>query len=110
MKRHSTLIVSITLALAGAMISLPARADDLAKSGRDILAKSQGAVVTVKLAIKQSVSMGGRENKSESKTETTGTVVDPSGLTVVSLATTDPSSTVKDAYAHAIAARGGDMS
>jgi hypothetical protein len=64
----------------------------------------------VKLAIKQSVSMGGRENKSESKTETTGTVIDPSGLTVVSLATTDPSSTVKDAYARAIAARGGDMS
>src|ERR1700690_2334388 len=107
MKRHILLVLSSALALAGAMVSLPAEADDLAKSGRDILAKSQGAVVTVKLAIKQSVSMGGRENKSESKTETTGTIVDPSGLTVVSLATTDPSSAVKDAYARAITARGG---
>ncbi|HTS16530.1 MAG TPA: serine protease, partial [Verrucomicrobiae bacterium] len=80
------------------------------KAGRDVLGKNQAAVVTVKLAIKQSMSMGGRESKSESKTETTGTVIDPSGLTVVSLATTDPSSTVKEAYARAIAARGGDMS
>ena len=79
MKKHIAWVLSITLAATGAMMSLPARADDLAKSGRDILAKSQGAVVTVKLAIKQSVSMGGRENKSETKTETTGTVIDPSG-------------------------------
>src|SRR5271154_2655169 len=98
MKKQITLVLSMAFAAASAMVSLPAHADDLAKTGRDILAKSQGAVVTVKLAIKQSVSMGGRENKSESKTETTGTVVDSSGLTVVSLATTDPSSTVKDAY------------
>src|SRR5271154_1773701 len=98
MKKHIALIFSITFVLTGALVSLSARADDMAKAGRDILAKSQGAVVTVKLAIKQSVSMGGRENKSESKTETTGTVIDSSGLTVVSLATTDPSSTVKDAY------------
>src|SRR5437899_2682910 len=56
------------------------------------------------------MSMGGRDQKSESKTDTTGTVIDPSGLTVVSLATTDPGSMVKDAYARAIAARGGDMS
>jgi hypothetical protein len=110
MKKHITLVLSITLAVGCATVSLPPQADNLAKSGRDILAKSQGAVVAVKLAIKQSVSMGGRESKSESKTETTGTVIDPSGLTVVSLATTDPSSTVKDAYARAIAARGGDMS
>jgi hypothetical protein len=110
MKKHTPLALSITLAATCAMVSLSARADDLAKSGRDILGKSQGAVVTVKLAIKQSVSMGGRENKSESKTETTGTVIDPSGLTVVSLATTDPSSTVKEAYARAITARGGDLS
>jgi S1-C subfamily serine protease len=108
MKRHFSLIVS--LALATALAGFTARADDAAKSGRDILAKSQGAVVTVKLAIKQSMSFGGRDSKTESKTETTGTIIDPSGLTVVSLATTDPSSTVKDTYARAIAARGGDMS
>jgi hypothetical protein len=104
MRRYVTLILALALA------SFTAWADDATKSGRDILAKSQGAVVTVKLAIKQSMSFSGRDSKSESKTETTGTVIDPSGLTVVSLATTDPSSTVKDAYARAITARGGDMS
>ncbi len=106
MKKHFTWIVCLALAA----VSFTARADEAAKAGRDVLAKSQGAVVTVKLAIKQSMSMGGRDSKSESKTDTTGTVIDPSGLTVVSLATTDPGSMVKDAYARAIAARGGDMS
>jgi trypsin-like peptidase len=106
MKKHITWMLSVTLAL----IVATARADDAAKAGRDILAKSQSAVVAVKLSIKQSVSMSGRDSKSETKTETTGTVIDPSGLTVVSLATTDPSTAMKDAYARAMAARGGDMS
>ncbi|MGA2138692.1 MAG: serine protease [Verrucomicrobiia bacterium] len=106
MNKHFTLIVSLALAIG----PFAARADDAAKSGRDILAKSQGAVVTVKLAIKQSMSFNGRDQKSETKTETTGTIIDPSGLTVVSLATTDPGSTVRDTYTRAIAARGGDMS
>jgi hypothetical protein len=109
MKNHSMRIVMLAIATAVVMAAT-AWADDLAGIGREILAKHQDAVVAVKLAIKQSVSMGGRENKSESKTATTGTVIDPSGLTVVSLAATDPSSTIKDAYARAIAARGGDMS
>jgi hypothetical protein len=56
------------------------------------------------------MSMGGRDQKSESKTETTGTVIDSSGLTVVSLTTTDPGSAMKDTYARAMAARGADMS
>jgi hypothetical protein len=110
MKKHFTLILSVALAAFGGLTAFSARADDAAKSGREILAKCQQAVVTVKLAIKQSISMGGRDSKSESKTETTGTVIDPSGLTVVSLATTDPGSAMKDTYARAMAARGADMS
>ncbi len=110
MKRQITLILSLTLAGFGGWTVFPAQAEDAAKSGREILAKCQQAVVTVKLAIKQSMSMGGHDSKSESKTETTGTVIDPSGLTVVSLATTDPGSAVKDSYTRAMAARGADMS
>lgn len=109
MKKHCPLILSLALAVLGGL-TVVARADDAAKSGRDVLAKYQNAVVSVKLAIKQSISVGGRDSKSETKTETTGTIIDPSGLTVVSLATTDPSSAMKDTYARAIAARGGDMS
>jgi hypothetical protein len=92
------------------LIALPARADDAAKAGRAVLAKCQDAVVTVRLAIKQSMSFGGRDSKSESKTETTGTMIDPSGLTVVSLTTTDPGNAMKETYARAIAARGGNPS
>jgi hypothetical protein len=107
MKQSVLVFVCLAVGMIGAR---PAGADDAAQAGRDILAKYQSAVVTVKLAIKQSMSMGGRESKNDSKVETTGTVVDPSGLTVVSLMTTDPGSVVKDAYARAMAARGGDPS
>ncbi len=110
MKRHFTLILSMAFAVLGGWTALPVRADDAAKSGREILAKYQQAVVTVKLAIKQSISMGGHDQKSESKTETTGTVIDASGLTVVSLSVTDPSSAMKDTYTRMITARGGDVS
>ena len=110
MKRHFTSVLFVALAVVGGSTAFPARADDAAKSGREILAKCQQAVVTVKLAIKQSVSMSGHDQKSESKTETTGTVIDASGLTVVSLSVTDPSSAMKDTYARMITARGGDIS
>lgn len=100
----------MALAVVGGSAAFPARADDAAKSGREILARCQQAVVTVKLAIKQSVSMSGHDQKSETKTETTGTVIDASGLTVVSLSVTDPSSAMKDTYTRMIAARGGDIS
>lgn len=104
--KHGILILFMTLAVA----TFTTQADEAAKSGREILAKCQDAVVTVRLAIKQSMSMGGRDSKSESKIETTGTIIDPSGLTVVSLTTTDPGNAMKESYARAMAARGGDPS
>jgi len=100
----------LVLLVALAIMTPTGQADEAAKSGRAILAKCQNAVVTVRLAIKQSMSVGGRDSKSESKIETTGTMIDASGLTVVSLTTTDPGNAMKDAYARAIAARGGDAS
>jgi S1-C subfamily serine protease len=108
--RPSVLNLLMTLAVAVAWITLPAQADDAAKSGREILLKCRDAVVTVKLSLKQSISMGGHDSKSESKIETTGTIIDPSGLTVLSLTTTDPGSAMKDAYTRALSARGGDVS
>ncbi len=107
MKTKSGILI---LFAALAMTTHSVLADEAAKSGRAILAKCQDAVVTVRLAIKQSMSMGGRDSKSESKVETTGTMIDSSGLTVVSLTTTDPGNAMKEAYARAMAARGGDPS
>jgi len=69
-------------------------ADASAVAGRAILARNQDAVITVKVVIK--ASFGGREGTRETKNETIGTVVDPSGLTVISLSSIDPYSMVAD--------------
>ena len=78
------------LTLAGAAL-----ADDGAVAGRKILAKNQDAVVTVRLVVSYNVSYGGRDQQSESKTDAVGTVIDPGGLTVISLTTIDPSAMIK---------------
>ena len=86
---HLTGFVALVLAL-----TLAARADDeIAVKGREIFEKYQHATVTVQLVLKSKMSMpgfGGRSN--ESKQEATGTTIDPSGLTVLSLSATDPGS------------------
>ena len=70
-------------------------ADDAADAGRKVLSRYQDAVVTVKLVVSLSVSLGARDQQSESKTEAVGTIIDPSGLTVISLSTIDPSAMMK---------------
>ena len=72
--------------------SMPlARADEIAEKGRAIFKKNQLAVVTVQLVLKSRVSIPGRGGDSnETRQDATGTVIDPSGLTVLSLSSTDP--------------------
>ncbi|GMW02858.1 MAG: hypothetical protein AMXMBFR84_39940 [Candidatus Hydrogenedentota bacterium] len=66
-------------------------ADDIAQAGRAVLDKNKPAVVTLKIVIKQQFSMPGSGSMDEESTaEVTGTVVDPSGLTVTALSQTDP--------------------
>ncbi len=79
--------------LSVALTCLPGvtRADDIAEKGRAILARNQHAVVTVQLVLKSKFSVSGAGGQStENRTDVTGTVVDPSGLTVLSLSVTDP--------------------
>ena len=79
-------------ALAAAVL-LPAvlagvsRADDLAEKGRDIFNKNQHGVVTVQVVLKATAPSG---RSSEAKQDLTGTVLDPSGLTVLALSACDP--------------------
>lgn len=69
------------------------RADEAAVAGRDLLKKYENAVLTIKLVINQAMSYGGRQGrKQEEKSEVTGTVINDSGLIVVSLSATDPAS------------------
>jgi hypothetical protein len=91
MNRFATLLTAILFAT----LPLPAFADDAAEAGRRVLSKNQDAVVTVKLVVAYSVSYSGRDQQSESKTEAVGTVIDPSGLTVISLTAIDPSAMLK---------------
>jgi len=68
-----------------------AGADELAEKGRDIFEKNQRAVVTVQVVQKVSYSASGRaSNPNETKQDITGTVVEPTGLTVLALSAADP--------------------
>src|ERR1041385_952300 len=79
------------LFLLFAALATPCHADDLAEKGRAIFKKNQHAVVTVQIVLKSKFSMGGQGGQStESRQDVTGTVIDPSGLTVLSLSATDP--------------------
>jgi hypothetical protein len=64
---------------------------DAVIKGREIFDKYKSAVVTVQLVIKQRFSREGMSSQeNEEKTEATGTMIDPTGLTVMSLLAVDP--------------------
>lgn len=91
MRFHSHVVAMLAWGLL-TFTAFPALADEAAVKGRKILADHKFAVVTVQLVLKQQMSMPGRSSRdNEMKTETTGTVISPEGLTVVSLSVTDPS-------------------
>jgi len=68
-----------------------ARADDLKSTARSIAQKTQKAIVTARLVVK--ISTG--ENEVEQKIEIAGTMIDASGLTVVSATQVDPTAAVQ---------------
>src|SRR5689334_15900613 len=86
MRFHLSLTVA-ALMLASGLCSATFAADDFAAKGRELFKKNQHAVVTVQVVIKTS-GTGGRSR--ESKQDLTGSVVDPSGLTVLALSACDP--------------------
>lgn len=71
--------------------TLAAQASDEATAGREIINKWQDVIVTVRLVSKTRMTMEGREvNKTEDKLEVPATVIDPSGLCVLSFSATSP--------------------
>ena len=67
------------------------RAQDNRVAARDLVKKWQDAIVNVRVVVKMRMSMGGREMQSSDDTiEVVGTVIDPGGLTVVSLSSINP--------------------
>jgi hypothetical protein len=83
---------AVVVALVGAA-GLAAGAEDVRTMARGLLEKHSGAVVTVKLVLKRRVVVQGQERgSSESQVEILGTVISPTGLTVVADSDSDPSS------------------
>jgi hypothetical protein len=74
-----------------AMAARTAPAVDEAVAGREIINKWQNVIVTVKLIAKIRMVVEGKEmEKMENKVETVATVIDPSGLAVLSLTSISP--------------------
>ncbi len=77
--------------LAFVLWAAPAAAQADRAAYRDVAKKWQAAIVNVRVSLKVRMSLGGREVQSMDDTvEAVGTVIDPSGLTVMSLTSLDP--------------------
>src|SRR6516225_6723735 len=75
-------------------------ADDLSEKGREVFKKNSHSVVTVQIVVKSKFSMGGMGGQAnESRQDVTGTLIDVSGLTVLSLAATDPAQMMQNVFA-----------
>jgi hypothetical protein len=73
------------------LFSTAASAQENRAAARDLVKKWQDAIVNVRVVVKIRMSMGGREMQSNDDTiEAVGTVIDPGGLTVVSLSSINP--------------------
>jgi S1-C subfamily serine protease len=93
--------LNLSILVAAALLGLRfvSPADEVSEKGREIFKKNQNAVVTVQLVQKMTSSSSGRAGESqEAKQDITGTVVDPSGLTVLALSSTDPTEMYRRMY------------
>ena len=91
--------LSLSVAASLLALSFTSPADEVATKGREIFTKQQHAVVTVQLVQKVTYSASGRAGQSqEIKQDLTGTVLDPSGLTVMALSSVDPTEMSRRMY------------
>jgi Trypsin-like peptidase domain len=82
---------TLTLLLCAAFLITSLAAQDNRSAAREVVKKWQEAVVNVRVVLKMRMSMGGREMQaSDDPVDTVGTVIDPAGLTVLSLGALNP--------------------
>jgi S1-C subfamily serine protease len=82
---------TLTIAACVGLLSVAPSAQDGRAAARDVVKKWQAAVVNVRVVLKMRMSMGGREMQaSDDPVDAVGTVIDPSGLTVMSLGSLNP--------------------
>jgi S1-C subfamily serine protease len=81
----------LTIVAIGFTLAAGTAAQDNRAAGREIVKKWQAAIVNVRVVLKTRMSVGGREMQStDDSIDTVGTVIDPSGLTVLSLGSLNP--------------------
>jgi hypothetical protein len=78
----------------------------IGEKARATAAKLEKSVLSVRLVLKMKISMMGQTQDQEQKVELTGTVIDPSGLTVVDAFSADPTTMIKSMLGGAM---GGQM-
>jgi hypothetical protein len=82
---------TLTCVILAALAFVPLEAQDDRGAARELVKKWHQAIVNVRVVIKMRMSMGGRElQNTDDPVETVGTVIDPSGLTVLSLSALNP--------------------
>jgi S1-C subfamily serine protease len=78
-------------------------------AARELVRKWQDAIVNVRVTLKLRMSVGGREmNASDDSADTVGTVIDPSGLTVLSLGALNPGAMMNKIMGAASQGGGGE--
>ena len=84
--------VAVAASVAALLLSSNrADAQDARAAARDVVKQWQDAIVNVRVVLKTRMSMGGREMQSaDDSVDAVGTVIDPSGLTVMSLGSLNP--------------------
>jgi molybdopterin biosynthesis enzyme MoaB len=84
--------IARVVVLVGALLAATdVQAQDQRAAMRETAQKWQAAIVNVRVSLKVRMSMGGREVQSMDDTvEAVATVIDPGGLTVMSLSSLDP--------------------
>jgi S1-C subfamily serine protease len=83
--------VPIAVVVTGLALASGLGAQDDRAAAREIVKRWQAAIVNVRVALKMRMSAGGREmQQMDESVETVGTVIDPSGLTVLSLGSFNP--------------------
>ncbi len=97
-------------AVAGVLVAAgAASAQDARAAARDVIKKWQDAVVNVRVVLKTRMSMGGREMQSaDDSVDAVGTVIDPSGLTVMSLGSLNPGAMMNKIVGASVGGGGGE--
>lgn len=95
--RFTIFAVIASLALLASAMTVQAEDAAVRAKAKELMEKNKDAIVTIKLVTTtRYVYMGRESHKQENKMEVTGTVLDASGLTVLSYYSTDPYSAMGD--------------